>query len=195
MNWLDVVLLIILAASVFTSFRKGLSREVIGLVSVVLALLMGIWFYGAAAAYLVPYVSSRTAANFGGFLLVFCAVVLAGSLVSFVIGKFLKVTGLSIVDHVLGAAFGAVRGIVISIALIMAILAFTPGGEAPESVVHSKMAPYVTGAASACAAIAPHELKAGFEKTYGQVKEAWESALDKGIRKPKVEKGENEKRI
>ena len=45
MNWLDLVLLLIVAASVYMSFRKGLSREIIGLVSVVLALLLGIWFY------------------------------------------------------------------------------------------------------------------------------------------------------
>ena len=195
MNWLDVVLLIILAGSVFTSFRKGFSREVIGLVSVVLALLLGIWFYGTASLYLIPYVSSRTAANFGGFILVFCGVMLVGSLVSFVVGKFLKVTGLSIFDHALGAVFGVVRGIVISIALIMAILAFSPSAQPPEAVVQSRMAPYVTGAASFCAAIAPHDLKDGFHKTYAQVKEAWESALDKGNRRPKVEKGENEKRI
>ena len=32
MNWLDIVLLLILVASVATSFRKGFSREIIGLV-------------------------------------------------------------------------------------------------------------------------------------------------------------------
>jgi hypothetical protein len=57
------------------------------------------------------------------------------------------------------------------------------------------MAPYVTSAANVCAAIAPHDLKEGFHKTYAQVKEAWESTLDKGSRRPKAEKGENEKRI
>jgi membrane protein required for colicin V production len=195
MNWLDVVLLIILAGSIFTSFRKGFSREVIGLISVVLALLLGSWFYGTAGSYLLPYVSSRAAANFGGFLIVFCGIALIGSLVSFVVGKFLRVTGLSIFDHALGAVFGVVRGIVISIALIMAIMAFSPSAQPPASVVHSRMAPYVTGAANICVAIAPHDLKAGFHKTYAQVKEAWQTALDKGIRRPQAEKGENEKRI
>jgi membrane protein required for colicin V production len=177
MNWLDVILLLILAVSVFTSFRKGFSREVISLVAVVLALVLGIWFYGTAGAYLVPYLSSRSAANFGGFLLVFCGVLLIGGLVSFIVGKFLKVTGLSIFDHALGAGFGAIRGIVISIALIMAIIAFSPGGQTPGSVVRSRIAPYVTGAASALAAVAPYELKQGFHETYAHVKETWHSAL------------------
>ena len=71
MNWLDIVLAVILLASVLSSFRKGLSREVISLVSVCLALLLGIWLYGSAAVYLLPYLRLRQTANFAGFAVVF----------------------------------------------------------------------------------------------------------------------------
>jgi membrane protein required for colicin V production len=182
MNWLDVVLVVIFAASVAMSFRKGLSREVIGLASVVLAILLGIWFYGTAGSLLAPYLSSRALANFAGFLLTFGGVLLAGSLVGYIVGKFLKVTGLSIFDHLLGAVFGALRGLLISVALIMAIMAFSQGDQPPSSVVHSRTAPYVVDAARAFAAMAPHELKEGFRRTYGQVKSAWGKALEEGIR-------------
>ena len=183
MNWLDVVVLAILAVSVALSFRKGLVREVVGLVSVVLAILLGIWFYGTAGSLLVPYLSSRALANFAGFLLVFGAVMLVGHLVSYTIGKFLRVTGLSIFDHLLGAVFGALRGLLISVALIMAIMAFSQGDKPPSSVVHSCTAPYMVDAARGFAALAPHELKNGFRKTYDQVRWAWRQALGEGIRK------------
>jgi membrane protein required for colicin V production len=182
MNWLDVVVLAILAVSVALSFRKGLTREVVGLASVVLAILLGIWFYGTAGSLLAPYLSSRGLANFAGFLLVFCGVMLLGHLVSYTVGKFLKVTGLSIFDHLLGAVFGALRGILIAVALIMAIMAFSQGDKPPSSVVHSCTAPYVVDAARGFAALAPRELKDGFRKTYGLVKSAWGKALDQGIR-------------
>jgi uncharacterized membrane protein required for colicin V production len=196
MNWLDIVLLIILAASVLTSFRKGFSRELIGLISVVLALLLGSWFYGPVGVLLAPYLSSRAAANFTGFLLVFMGVILVGALVSWIVGKFLRVTGLSIFDHILGAGFGAVRGTLISVALIMGIMAFSPGSQPPASVVDSRMAPYVVQGARVFAAIAPRELKDGFRKTYDQVRAAWESALERGLHaEPRKEKGEHEKRI
>ena len=58
MNWLDFVLALILVASGIAGLRRGLSRQVIGLVSGVLALLLGIWFYGTVGFYLMPYVSS-----------------------------------------------------------------------------------------------------------------------------------------
>src|ERR1017187_6267369 len=148
MNWLDIVLLLILAWSIATSFRKGLTQEILGLASVVLALLLGLWFYGTAGSYLAPYASFRSLANFAGFLVGFAGVMLLGGLASFIPGKFLRVTGLSIVDHALGAAFGVLRGTLIAIVLIMAIMAFSPGDRPPDSVVRSRLAPHVAGGRS-----------------------------------------------
>src|SRR4051812_9478156 len=125
MNWLDFVLVLILAASVVAGFRRGLSRQIIGLVSGVLALVLGIWFYGTVGFYLLPYASSRTMANAGGFAVVFCGVLLLGAMVSFAVGRFLNVTGLSIVDHLLGAGFGLLRGLVFAVAIIMGVMAFS----------------------------------------------------------------------
>jgi len=182
MNWLDVVLLLVLAGSVVTSFSTGLAREVVGLVSLVAALVLAIWFYGTAGSFLRPYVSSPGVANFCGFLMVFCGVLVLGALVGRVLGRMMKVAGLSFVDRLLGAGFGIVRGLLISIALVLALLAFTPGKSPPNAVVHSKVAPYVIDAARVCAAVAPHELKDGFRKSYEQVKTVWGNALRKGIR-------------
>jgi membrane protein required for colicin V production len=182
MNWLDVVLVLILAVSVYASFRKGLSREVIGLVTVVLALVLGLWFYGTAASYLSRHVASRQAASLAGFLLVFFGVLLLGGLVSYIAGKFLKVTGLSIVDHTLGAVFGLARGFIVAVALVTAAMAFSQGDRPPDAVVHSRLAPYVLDGARVAAAMAPHELKQGFRKRYAQVKAIWGRALERGAR-------------
>ena len=195
MNWLDYVLLLILLYSVVTAFRKGLTREIVGLVSVVLGLLLGSWFYGSASALLEPYVSSPTASKLGGFFLVFFGVVLAGSLLSFVLGKFLHVTGLSFFDHVLGAGFGLIRGGLIAVALIMGIMAFSQDGKAPSSVKNSRMAPYVVQGSRVFAAMAPHELKEGFHKSYAEAKTAWDETK-KDLRKlPKTGTEAHEKRI
>jgi membrane protein required for colicin V production len=181
MNWLDIVLLMVIAGSVVSSVRKGLTREIIGLAGVLLALVLGTWFYGMAGAVLEPYTSSRWVANFGGFVLVFGGVMLLAGLVGILAGKMLKVSGLSLMDRVLGAGFGLVRGGLIAVALVMAMMAFTPGVQPPASVVNSRVAPYVVDAARVCAAIAPHELKEGFRKTYSQVQESWSDAMKKGI--------------
>jgi membrane protein required for colicin V production len=196
MNWLDIVLLLILAGSVFTSFRKGFSREIIGLAAVVLAIVLGIWFYGTAGAMFLPYLSSPGAAHLAGFAVVFGGVLLLGAIVSAVVGKFLKVTGLSIFDHMLGAGFGLARGLLIGVALVLGIMAFSGSGAPPASVVHSRTAPYVIDGARVVSSIAPHEMREGFRKTYAQVKSAWEKTVDDGIRKlPGTGKRQNERKI
>jgi len=182
MNWLDVLLLLILAASVVTSFSTGLAREVVGLFSMIAALVLAIWFYGTAGSFLRPYVSAPGIANFCGFLIVFCGVLILGALIGKLLSRMMKVAGLSFVDRLLGAGFGAVRGLLVSIALVLALLAFTPGKSPPNAVVHSRVAPYVIDAARVVAAVAPHELKDGFRKSYEQVKSIWGTALKKGIR-------------
>ncbi len=196
MNWLDIVLLLIVAASIITCFRKGFAREIIGLVSVILALLAGIWFYGIPAGYLLPYLSSREAANFAGFFVVFCAILAMGWVAGLVVGKFLRVTGLSIFDHVLGAVFGLVRGTLIAVALVMGLMAFSAADRPPNAIVNSRAAPYVAYAARVVVALAPYELKEGFRKTYAQAKSAWEKALRDGLQKrPAGERKENERKI
>jgi membrane protein required for colicin V production len=196
MNWLDIVLLLIIAVSVIASFRKGLSREVIGFASVFLGLLLGIWFYGTASIYVQPYVSSPLAAKLTGFFLVFALVFLAGIVVRIIVGKFLRITKLSIVDHLLGALFGAARGVLIAVALLTGVMAFAKDGQPAEAVTHSRLAPYVSDGARLFVAIAPHELKEGFRKTYAEAKSAWNSELERQRHnRPKTAKDENEKRI
>jgi membrane protein required for colicin V production len=154
------------------------------------------WFYGTAGSFLAPYLSSRSLANLAGFLVVFAGVMLLGSVASFVLGKLLRVTGLSMVDHALGAAFGALRGTLIAIVLIMAIMAFSPGDRPPESVVRSRIAPYVAGASHVLVSIAPHELKEGFGKTYAQVKAAWGKIVDDGLRgAPNAQREKDERKL
>ena len=196
MNWLGFVLALILVASAIAGLRRGFSRQVIGLISVVLALILGLWFYGTAGSYLMPYVSTRTMANAAGFAVVFCGVLILGALVSYMVGTFLKATGLSFVDHMLGVGFGLLRGLVFAIAIIMGVMAFSRGEKPPEAIVHSRMAPYVVDAARIVAAMAPYELKEGFRRTYAQVKAAWSVALEKGIRNlPNSEMKKDERRI
>jgi len=176
MNWLDVILCVALLVCVVNGFRRGLSHQLIGLVSAVVALLLGIWFYGAAGAWLAPYVSSPVFAKAIGFVLVFCGVMLLGGIVGYVVGRFLKITGLSFFDHVLGAGFGALRWALLAIAVVMGAMAFSRGEQPPAVIVESRLAPYVVDIARGVAAVAPYDLKEAFHKTYGQVKAAWSSA-------------------
>ncbi|HZT32617.1 MAG TPA: CvpA family protein [Bryobacteraceae bacterium] len=180
MNWLDVVLLILVVGSAAAAFSKGITREVIGLVTVMAALILGAWFYGTAGAWLEPYLHSRNAANFCGFAIVFAGVMVAGSLFGALVARLMRLGGLSLLDRMLGFLFGALRGALVAVALVMALMAFTPGPKPPTAVVNSRLAPYVIDTAHVMAAAAPHELKDGFRRSYEQVKSMWNDTLKEG---------------
>src|ERR1700710_2521925 len=102
MNWLDVVLLAILALSSFASFRKGFSREIIGLAASLFALVLGMWFYGLAGSFFEPYVSSPRIAHLLGFFVVVISVLILGSIVAAIVSRFIRTIGLSFFDRLLG---------------------------------------------------------------------------------------------
>src|SRR5205823_3543540 len=138
MNWLDMVLIAILAISIVASFAKGFTREVIGLVAAVAALLCGSWFYRMAGDVVCPWVGSREAANLCGFLLIVAAVIVLGLMVSWLMGAMIKAVKLSWLDRLMGAGFGVARGVIVCVAVITAIVAFAPGVDAktpPPAVV------------------------------------------------------------
>ena len=183
MNWLDYVLIVLLAWSVFRSFRKGFSREIIGLTAAFLALILGMWFYGTAAAYLAPYIGSARLANLAGFLIVVALVIVAGSLIGRIVRRFLRTVGLSFFDRTLGAGFGLLRGLLIAVALLTAFTAFGPpavNGSEPDAVLHSRIAPYVLDASHYVVAIAPMDLKNTFGKQYSEFKLALEKTTESG---------------
>lgn len=187
MNWLDYTLLAILGYSTIRAAMRGLTREVIGIVASVAALLLGMWFYGLAGGYLLPYVGSERVAKLAGFALVFFGVLLLGALVGRILARLLRIVGLSFLDRLGGACFGLARGFLFAIALLTAFIAFGPhadSGAAPASVVHSQIAPYVLKASNIAVEMAPMELKQSFLKYYSRVKSEIEGlALRRGTEK------------
>jgi membrane protein required for colicin V production len=178
-NWLDYLLLGILLFSVVQSFRRGLSREIIGVAATFFAFVLAMWFYGLAGSFVSPWVSSARTANLIGFFLVVVAVLLLGTVAGWIVSRFLRTVGLSFFDRLLGAAFGFVRGALVAMALLTAWTSFgdqATAGAASGAVVHSRIAPYVLGASRLFVAVAPMDLKQSFHRYYSQAKSFWQSS-------------------
>jgi membrane protein required for colicin V production len=169
MNWLDYVLIAILALSAIQSFRRGFSREIISLGAAIAGLVLGMWFYRSAALLVSRWIASERAANWVGFLMVFVAVMLLGAIIGAIVRKFLSVVGLSFFDRLLGAMFGLLRGAVVAVALLTAWIAFGPR-VAPAAMVHSQIAPYLMRASDLFVSIAPAELKNSFREVYHEAR-------------------------
>jgi membrane protein required for colicin V production len=185
LNWLDFILAAFLALCFLSSARKGFAREIIGLASTILALVLGMWLYGTAGLLVEPLTGPGHLANFLGFLIVVVAVLTAGAIVGWIVKRFLHVVGLSFFDRLMGAIFGLARGALIAAALLTAWMAFgsrAEGQTAPATVLNSKIAPYLLEASRVFVSIAPMDLKAGFRKQYEQVKAATVDRAAGGVR-------------
>lgn len=182
LNWLDVLLGLILALSILRGFFKGLARTGIGVASVIVGLLCGLWFYGIAGGFLRGFIGSRPLANLIGFLIVFTAVIILGGLIGALLEKLLKLVHLSWLNRLLGGAFGAVRGVLVCTVVVFILMAFS-SKPPPRAVAHSRIAPYVMGAARVMAYAAPHDVRESFRGSYDKLKQVWAEMFEKKPRK------------
>lgn len=172
MNSLDIVLLIIVGASVVTGFMAGFAKVGVGFAATIIGLLCGFWFYGIPASWLQDYLRSPAASNILGFFIIFVAIVIAGGIVGAILAKMFKWVGLSWLDRLLGSGFGFIRGMVLVVGIVTVITAFSPNPP-PRVIVESKLMPYASTAGTVFAAIAPHDLKSSFRDSLDQLRQIW----------------------
>ncbi len=186
MSWIDILLVVVIGFSVLSGFSAGFARVGVGFIATILGIFLGFWCYGIAGAYVLDYVSSRAVANLIGFFAIFIGVCLIGAIVGQLLAKLFKWIGLSWLDRLLGAGFGFLRGVVVAVALVTVLLAFSPSPP-PRSVVDSRLMPYMLDASNILATLTPRELKDAFRDTKDKVKKTWsEHTAEKSAENPKV---------
>jgi membrane protein required for colicin V production len=169
---LDFILLAIVAWNVITGFMAGLARVGIGLAATLLGILLGFWFYYIPARFFREYLGSGAASNLLGFFVVFAVFVFAGAVIARLASRALKLVGLSFLDRLGGAAFGALRGAVIAVAVVTVITAFSPAPP-PRFIVQSRVMPYAARAARVMSWIAPRSIKDAYRETLDKLHRIW----------------------
>lgn len=130
MAWVDIVILAVIGVSIMVSLFRGFLREVFSLFVWVLAVWLALQFSGALAEVLVPWIELPSARVIIAFAGLFILVLVVGGLLNYLLGKLIESTGLSATDRLVGALFGALRGMVIVLVAVI-ILGLTPLTEDP----------------------------------------------------------------
>ena len=167
---LDWLLLAILVYSIAVSWFKGFVREVLGLITVLVAVLLAAWFYRGVGRLFKDVVRTENIALFFGFSLIFVMTLVAGFVVIWLVTKFMKFAKLQWADRLLGAAFGFIRGWVISAAILLALTAFEIQ---TERLKGSELVPYFLPGSRVMAVMTPYEMKAKFLVGYRALERWW----------------------
>jgi len=124
MNWLDIVIVLVIAFFASTAFRAGLIREVVTLVSVVVGVVIAGIFYDDLARDVLTFIDDEKTALVVGFLVLLGAVYLAGQLVAVMLKQAAALLFLGWADHAGGALFGLIKGLVVVEVLLILLVTF-----------------------------------------------------------------------
>jgi membrane protein required for colicin V production len=116
MTWLDYALLGVFAVSVVVGAWRGLVREVVSILGWVIAFLAANLLAGPLGPHLpqaIPGAELRVAA---AYVAVFVAALILTALAGLLLSTVVRAVGLAGIDRLLGAAFGAARGLLILLA-------------------------------------------------------------------------------
>jgi membrane protein required for colicin V production len=120
MNYVDIAVVVLVAWFTFSAFSAGIIREVVTMTGVALGVVLAGLFYQDLASDVKLAVDNDNAANIIAFLVIFGACFLAGQLAGMLLKHTASLLMLGTFDHLFGAAFGFVKGMVIvEVALIL----------------------------------------------------------------------------
>lgn len=147
MNWVDYIFVIIFVVSALVGFKRGFIKEIIALASIIAAVIIASMFADSLASAFMNSPTGKSfitwASNLLGmdttqplsyfallmsFCILFAATMILGSILTSILGAGLSMGIISIGNHLLGAAFGLIRGFII-ILVVMFLVELTPLGQ------------------------------------------------------------------
>ncbi len=158
MNWLDLVIVLLIAFFVVTAFSAGLIRELVTLVSVVVGVIMAGLFYDDLARDVLSFIDDEAAARAVAFLLLLGAVYLAGQLIAIMLKQVAAVLLLGWADRIGGALFGILKGLIVVEALLILLVTYPQLG-LDDAIDGSALGSVFLDAASVLLFVLPDEFE------------------------------------
>lgn len=119
MTIFDYLVLFILISSIVISTLRGLVKEILSLVSWIVAFVVANMFGAGLAPMLPDMIPGASLRLIVAFVALFIGVRLLMGLLMMAVDALIKASGLSLADRGLGGLFGLARGIVIVLAAVM----------------------------------------------------------------------------
>lgn len=125
-NWADWVIIAVIILSALISLKRGFIKEVLSLFIWLFSVVLSVMFHEQLAILIQPYIESPSLRKLVALFCVFIACLLLGGFFNFMLSHLVHWTGLTGTDRLLGSIFGALRGVVLLVVIMMLSLTVLP---------------------------------------------------------------------
>lgn len=130
MIWADWFLLAALIISILIGVLRGFTREVLGLLSWILAIIAALVLAPQTVGWLEPHIATPSIRIAASYALMFFGVLVLGAIVTSIVSMLVRKSPLSSVDRMVGGGFGLLRGVVIALGVVW-LVGMTPARQDP----------------------------------------------------------------
>lgn len=198
----DWIVITVVGLSGLLALFRGFIREVLSLMTWLIAAFVTINYYDNVRDALAPHISHKMALLGLSTVGLFVLLLVVLSIINSFIMRFLQAGGdISILDSALGMCFGVVRGLFIFALAYVMFSVVMPKDEFPDMVRNARTLPLVEYSAGILQAIAPDKMKELGEVTEQAQEQGEEMAREKAedeVRRLRQENGaeyDEEKRM
>ncbi len=175
MNWVDIIIVIVLAVGLGKGLANGFVRGIFGIAALVLGIVIAAGNYEQVVEVLFSRLQiGADGQAILGFLLVFVVVHILVSVLGRIVAKALKLAHLGWMDRLAGGVLGLVMASIFTgVVLLLVVMA---GLQANTGVARSVVAPTVIRVTDTIVAFAPDVAREMVEEHYVKLRLEWEKA-------------------
>jgi len=129
LNGVDWVILVVLTLSVLVSLWRGFAREAISLAGWVAAFILANLFVDPMASFLSNWIGNITGRYVAAYAILFVGTLVVAGVSGKLVSQLVKVTGLTVLDRILGTVFGFARGVILILVAVFILRQLVPAGD------------------------------------------------------------------
>jgi membrane protein required for colicin V production len=154
-QWLDVILILIMLISAFLAMLRGLTREMLSIMSWALAALAALFFYQLYRERVRALIEPQILADAVLIGVVFVIVLIIVSLITVRLADRVLDSRVGALDRTLGFVFGLVRGLILVVIAYELIAAIVPKESLPRWVTEARSLPVIERTGRAIISLLP----------------------------------------